>query len=62
VRDAQALAQAIECLLEDAALRNKLGQAGRILAEREFSIDHIVMKHLAIYRELTISAMEECIL
>ncbi|MFY0666003.1 MAG: glycosyltransferase [Natronospirillum sp.] len=51
-RDAIALADAIQRLLEDAELRNKLGNAGRILAEQAFDIDNIVEQHLDIYREL----------
>ena len=51
-RDAKALAHAIERLIDDKALRQQMGQAGRNLAEREFSIDNVVSAHLAIYNEL----------
>jgi len=52
VRDAEALAEAMERLIEDDALRRQMGQAGRDLAEREFGIDKVVATHLAIYQEL----------
>lgn len=51
-RDAVALADAIQRLLLDAELRERMGQAGRQLAEREFSIEKAVAAHLAVYREL----------
>lgn len=51
-RDAEALAQAIERLIEDDTLRQQMGRAGRDLAEREFGIDKVIAAHLAIYQEL----------
>ena len=51
-RDTVALAHAIEGLIDDKALRQQMGQAGRNLAELEFSIDNVVSAHLAIYNEL----------
>ena len=50
-RDAAALGQAIGRLLEDPALCERMGRAGRALAEREFGIERIVAAHLALYRE-----------
>lgn len=52
VRDSQALANAMHHLIEDHRYRQQLGNAGRVLAEREFAIEHIVAAHLAIYNEL----------
>lgn len=52
VRDASALANAIETLLNDSELRQRMGHAGRMLAESEFSIDKIVKQHLDIYSKL----------
>jgi glycosyltransferase involved in cell wall biosynthesis len=52
VRDPSALADAIEALLKDSALRQQMGAAGRALAERDFSIDGIVEAHLKVYRGL----------
>jgi glycosyltransferase involved in cell wall biosynthesis len=50
--DATALADAIALLANDAALRQSMGAAGRALAEREFDIDDVSRKHVALYREL----------
>ncbi|MGA4639912.1 glycosyltransferase family 4 protein [Stutzerimonas stutzeri] len=52
VRDCKALADAIQKLVEDSELRQRLGRAGRELAEREFAIESIVQQHLEIYRTL----------
>jgi glycosyltransferase involved in cell wall biosynthesis len=51
-RDTVALADAIQCLLEDAELCARMGQAGRILAEEKFSIEKVVAAHMLIYRNL----------
>ena len=50
--DEAALGAALGNLLEDAALRRRLGEAGRELMHREFSIDTMVEGNLAVYREL----------
>ena len=50
-RDVPALVAAIRQLLADPLLRGKMGAHARVLAEREFGIDQVVAKHLAIYRE-----------
>ncbi|HBN8469015.1 TPA: glycosyltransferase family 4 protein [Pseudomonas aeruginosa] len=52
VRDAVALADAIQRLVESPELRKKMGAAGRTLAERDFAIESIVQQHLDIYRAL----------
>ena len=52
VGDPEGLAEAIEYLVEDVALRRQMGSAGRDLAEREFNIDKVVNAHLVIYRDL----------
>lgn len=51
-RDAAALADAIQRLVENPEERRSMGLAGRELAEREFAIDRIAASHLAIYQEL----------
>jgi glycosyltransferase involved in cell wall biosynthesis len=51
-RDPVALADAIQRLTEDPALRQSMGSAGRTLAEREFGIEKVVATHLEIYKEL----------
>ncbi len=53
VRDAQALADAIARLAEDATLRQAMGKAGRALAEREFNIDQVARIHVALYDTLS---------
>lgn len=52
VKSAQALADAIQMLVEAPERRLKMGKAGRELAEKAFSIDHIVEQHMGIYKEL----------
>lgn len=52
-RDAMALADAIQALIEDPKQRKRMGASGRALAEREFAIEKVVDAHLAIYHELT---------
>jgi len=51
-RDAQALADAIDKLLLNPERRKSMGQAGRQLAEKRYSIEQVVTTHLAIYQEL----------
>ena len=52
VRNAVALADAIQSLIEDSDLRIRMGQAGRKLAEDAFAIEKIVDQHLRIYEDL----------
>ena len=52
VRDAEALADALQRLIENPEERRAMGRAGRELAEREFAIEKIVHAHMAIYDEL----------
>jgi len=51
-RDAERLVGAIARLLRDPTQRASMGRAGRELAEREFSIDHIITQHLDVYADL----------
>lgn len=51
-RNARALADAVQHLLEHPQQRIRMGEAGRLLAEREFAIEQVVAAHLAIYQEL----------
>jgi len=46
------LADAIQRLIENPELRQRMGQAGRELAEREFGIERVIDQHMTIYREL----------
>lgn len=48
-RDAAALAEAVQRLAGDPALRQRMGEAGRRLAERDFDIRKVVQAHLEVY-------------
>jgi glycosyltransferase involved in cell wall biosynthesis len=52
VRDAEALADAVEPLIRDAGLRKRMGSASREIALAEFSESRIVARYLEIYRKL----------
>ena len=52
VKDSEALVQKLRILIEDKALRIRMGKAAREKAEREFSIDEVIKKHLDIYSRL----------
>ncbi|WP_054343303.1 glycosyltransferase family 4 protein [Neptunomonas antarctica] len=56
VRNATALADAIQDLIERPLKRKKMGEAGRKLAEQEFGIKKIVEQHMNIYKELLTDA------
>lgn len=62
VKDANALADAIQKLIEAPELRNRMGIAGRALAEESFAIEKIVDQHLQIYREVLDSKNRCCAL
>jgi L-malate glycosyltransferase len=48
----QALADAIERILQDAPLRNELGRNAKAFAQANFTIDHMRRQHEALYSEL----------
>lgn len=52
VRNAEALADAIELLINDPDRRQIMGKAGRVLAEREFSIEKVIHAHLDLYSKI----------
>ena len=52
VRDAKALADAIQSLIENPKQRWCMGKEGRTLAEREFAIEKVVSTHMRIYQNL----------
>lgn len=51
-RDAEALANSLQRLAEDAGLRQRLGQAARALAERDFGEETVIDGTLELYRTL----------
>lgn len=52
LKDVDALTDKLKLLIDDAELRQKMGKAGRQKAEKEFSLDVVIEKHLSIYDEL----------
>lgn len=52
VKDSDSLAERISELIDNPNLRNKMGLEARKMAEREFSLDNVIAKHLKIYSEL----------
>lgn len=52
VRDALALADAIELLLESPAKCHAMGNAGRALAESAFDVQQVVAAHLSVYQDV----------
>lgn len=51
-RDAVALAATLKSLIADRARCEKMGAAGRALAERAFDVGQVVAEHMRIYEEL----------
>lgn len=51
IGDSEGLVAALKKLIEDKALREKYGVAGRKLAQRRFGLDQVVEKTLKIYRD-----------
>ncbi|WP_028578115.1 glycosyltransferase family 4 protein [Desulfomicrobium escambiense] len=49
VRDSEALSRGIATLLDDPALRERMGRAGREKAVREFDVRHVVQQYLELY-------------
>ncbi len=52
LRDSQALANAIEKLLNDTSLRDTMGNAGRKIALEKFSLDKIIEQTFSIYQRV----------
>ena len=52
IKNALALADAIEYLIKNTNVRKRMGAAGRALAEKEFAIEKIVAEHMKIYQKL----------
>ena len=52
VRDVKALAAALARLIDEAALRARMGLRGRELVEAEFTVERVIQQTLAVYEEL----------
>jgi glycosyltransferase involved in cell wall biosynthesis len=55
IRDSQTLAEKLELLINDKQLRVRMGINSRKMAERDFSVDAVVEKHLEIYHRLLVN-------
>lgn len=53
VKNSEVLAEKLDLLLSNAPRRQQMGENSRKIAERDFSIDEVIRRHLAIYKELT---------
>lgn len=52
IKDSKAVADKLEILLNDEALRKEMGRNSRKIAERDFSLANVIQKHLQIYQEV----------
>ena len=52
IKDSESLADRLAKLIDDPKLREKMGKEARKIAERDFSIENVISKHLDIYSEL----------
>ena len=52
IKDSNALADKLRILFEDRKLRKRMGEASRKIAERDFSLDNVIKKHLDAYASL----------
>lgn len=52
VRDSMALANKLQLLIEDRDLRQKMGKESRRIAERDFSLETVINRHLEAYASL----------
>jgi glycosyltransferase involved in cell wall biosynthesis len=53
-RDVHALTEALKQLILDPALRQRMGERGREIAEAEFSVEKVAHETLAVYRSLLV--------
>ncbi len=54
IKDSKAVADKLEILLNDETLRKEMGKNSRKIAERDFSLENVIQKHLQIYKEVII--------
>ena len=52
VKDSRALGKALKRLLQDSELRQRMGRAGRELAEQEFNEERIAGQYLQVYKQV----------
>ena len=52
VKDSEALANRLRLLIDNKQLREKMGAASRLKAEKDFSLDVVIKKHLEVYDSL----------
>jgi glycosyltransferase involved in cell wall biosynthesis len=50
--DTDALVDALRALIEDSALRQRMGARGREIATAEFSLDQVLRETFAVYEDL----------
>jgi glycosyltransferase involved in cell wall biosynthesis len=55
IKDSKTLAEKLELLINNKKLRIRMGINSRKIAERDFSIDNVVKRHLEIYNKLLLS-------
>jgi len=53
IKNSKILADRLKILVDDTQLRISMGKNSRLLAEKEFSIENVITKHLEIYKHLT---------
>nr|WP_279192182.1 glycosyltransferase family 4 protein [Bacteroides intestinalis] len=53
IKDSDTLAERLKILFEDEGLRQNMGRNSRMLAEKDFSIENVIQKHLEIYNQLS---------
>jgi glycosyltransferase involved in cell wall biosynthesis len=58
-RDHDALAEAVVCLLTDAELRRRMGEAGRARARALFSAERMVQNTLHLYQRVALQPHQE---
>ncbi|MFI3285992.1 MAG: glycosyltransferase family 4 protein [Rikenellaceae bacterium] len=61
IKDSEALAEKLTILIENSERRKQIGLEARKFAEREFSIENVVNRHLEIYELLTNKKVDESI-
>lgn len=52
VKNAADLADALQCLIENSELRQRMGAKGRAIVEYEFAVERIIAETMSVYKEL----------